>query len=84
MNRLEVLDGSGTAQIEEVLASAKIASAMPLALGDVRKTVLDAGALAETLSPASRREELAQPVLEPLVLANADRTSVLRTGHRAA
>jgi hypothetical protein len=40
LDDLEVLDGSGSAEIEEILARATVAGAIPLSLREMREFVL--------------------------------------------
>lgn len=50
LDRLEVLDGAGAAEVEEVLAHAAVAGAAALAASEVGEPVLDSDALAELRS----------------------------------
>jgi hypothetical protein len=53
LDRPEVLDGAGAAEVEEVLADAAVARPAALAAREVGQPVLDGGALAES-GPAAR------------------------------
>lgn len=48
VNRLEVDDGGGTAEIEEVLANAAVARAASLLAADVCESMFDGDALAQS------------------------------------
>jgi catechol 2,3-dioxygenase-like lactoylglutathione lyase family enzyme len=67
LDRFEVLDGAGAAEVEEVLAHAAVASAAALAPGEMGKPVLEAGVSARSCSPrhaprASRTPSARPPV----------------------
>jgi hypothetical protein len=83
LDRLEVLDGAGAAQVEEVLADAAVASAASLPAADVRESVLDGDSLAELGSAGRGLLQLAQLVLEPFILGDGDGPAAASTGGRA-
>ena len=51
MDGLKVDDGGVTAEVEQILAAAKIAGAAPLFAGEVRERVLDLHTLAQAFAP---------------------------------
>jgi len=65
---LEVLHGRESTQVEEVATRAEVASLRPLAVGEMRKAVLNADALAQLSSASARADAQAQLLLQ-LVLA---------------
>src|SRR5690606_11488217 len=69
---LQILDGGSTPEVEDVLAHAPVARSIPLSLRNVRELVFDHGALAEFRAPRASSNELAQPVLDLLVVGDRD------------
>jgi len=63
VNRLQILDGSDAAQVEEILPRPSVARSRSLARRDVSETVLNGGSFAQTLSAGGARLELSQPLL---------------------
>src|SRR4051812_1747365 len=70
MHRLEILDRSSSTQIEQVLPRADVARLAALAGGDMRKRVLDGHALTEHCAAGGGLLQLAELLLERLVLGD--------------
>ncbi|MCW5792055.1 MAG: hypothetical protein KIT72_16685 [Polyangiaceae bacterium] len=68
---LQILNGAGASQIEEVGPRPVVASSTTLPLGDVSEAVLYDNALAQTAAPFGRGNQLPEPVLEAFILCDA-------------
>lgn len=70
MHGLQILDCRGAAYVEEVLANPTVACATALATTQVSEAVFDADTLAKACSPGAGLGELAQALLQELVVSN--------------
>src|SRR5512140_677924 len=83
MNRLQVLDCGGAAEIEEVLSDAEVASTVAFPRGDVREGVLDGDALSEDGAPRRSLLEFSELLLLGLVMRDRYSTTPSGGGLRA-
>src|SRR6185312_8008104 len=75
VDRFQVLHGGRTAEVEEVLPCSAVAGAAALAAADVSEAVFDGHSLAEPSATTRGRDELAEPMLQPLVVCDGDGAS---------
>src|SRR5438034_3896868 len=80
MQRLQILDGARTAEIEGVLANADVAGVVPLALRNMCELVFDHGALPQRRAARGRLDLFAEAVLQRLVLGDRDGAAVPEFG----
>src|SRR5216110_105 len=80
MQRLQILDGARTAEVEGVLANADVASVVPLSLRNVCELVFDYGALPQRRASRRRLDLFAETVLQLLVLGDRDGAAVPEFG----
>lgn len=76
MHGLEVLDGSGSANVEEVLADSAIAGSPALAATEVGKTVFDSDALANPSASSPGLGELAEALLQEFAARDSDGAAI--------
>src|SRR5438093_9776242 len=80
MQRLQILDGARTAEVEGVLANADVASVVPLSLRNVCELVFDYCALPQRRASRRRLDLFAETVLQLLVLGDRDGAAVPEFG----
>src|SRR5438034_9363100 len=80
MQRLQILDGARTAEVEGVLANADVASVVPLSLRNVCELVFDYCALPQRRASRGRLDLFAEAVLQRLVLGDRDGAAVPEFG----
>ena len=84
VDRLQVLDGRGTTQIEEVVPDTEIAGASTLALSDVGQSMLNADTMPQLFASTPCGAALSQSLLKSLVGRDAHGATSSRSGPRAA
>ena len=77
---LEILDGGGAPQVEQIAADADVASAVSLAGGDVGEGVFDGGAAAEQGAARPGLLELSVLALPGFVGGDGDGAAIARRG----
>src|SRR5207249_2870988 len=80
MQRLQILDGARTAEVEGVLANADVARVGPLSLRNMCELVFDYGALPQRRASRGRLDLFAEAVLQLLVLGDRDGATVPEFG----
>src|SRR6266496_1638163 len=80
MQRLQILDGARTAEVEGVLANADVARVVPLSLRNMCELVFDHGALPQHRASRGRLDLFAEAVLQRLVLGDRDGAAVPEFG----
>src|SRR5216683_4810538 len=80
MQRLQILDGARTAEVEGVLANADVARVVPLSLRNMGELVFDYGALPQRRASGGRLDLFAETVLQLLVLGDRDGAAVPEFG----
>src|SRR5436189_3656304 len=80
MQRLQILDGARTAEVEGVLANADVARVVPLSLRNMCELVFDHCALPQRRASTGRLDLFAEAVLQRLGLGDGDGAAVREFG----
>jgi len=80
---LEIHDGGGAADVEQILPNAEVASATALLAADVCEPMFHGNSLTEAFTALWSCDELAQAVLQRLVVGDADGATRGGRRHRA-
>ena len=80
---LDVLEGSGTAQVKDVLAHSTVAGSPSLSARQMGQPVLHLHPFSEPCSARRRLHQFVQSLLERFILGNAHHPSVLGLSRRA-
>src|SRR6266498_2013094 len=80
MQRLQILDGARTTEVEGVLANADVARVVPLSLRNMCELVFDYCALPQRRASRAHLDLFADAVLQRLVLGDRDGAAVPEFG----